>query len=52
MILIYLFLQRLMTFRPLYNLPGNLFCGALTVLACAGIVSAFKKIPGLKQLVK
>jgi len=51
-ILFYLFLRRLMTFRPLYNLPGNLLCGALTVLACAGIVSAFKKIPGLKQLVK
>ena len=51
MILIYLFLQRLMAFRPLYNLPGSLFCAAATLLACCLIISAFKKIPGLKLLV-
>ena len=50
-ILIYLFLQRLTAFRPLYNLPGNLLCAAVTLPACCLIVSAFKKIPGLKLLV-
>ncbi|MCR5557341.1 MAG: acyltransferase family protein [Butyrivibrio sp.] len=36
----------------LYNVPGNLLYGVLTLLATLGLVLVFKKIPLLKELVQ